>query len=122
MAFSDLSENYCNALIQAEYQNACEKFGNKYHSLHEGYAILKEEVEEVKEQTRKLRLIKVIWNEIKNDNKNSLYKLLELMEIGVICAIKELAQVGAVLKKIKNTLGKDINVVTNDEVKENVYS
>lgn len=28
---------------------------------------------------------------------------------------KELAQVGAVLMKIKNTFGKDTNVATNDE-------
>ena len=104
MSFAKETEKLVNDLIQAEYQNACEKFGEKYNSLHEGYAILKEEVEEVKEQTRKLRLIKPVWNEIKNDNKNILYKLLDLMEIGVICAIKELAQVGAVLMKIKNTL------------------
>jgi hypothetical protein len=110
--FAPETENLVEQLIRAEYTNACEKFGNKYNSLHEAYAILLEEVEEVKEQTRKLRLIKRVWNEIKKDNKSVLYKLLELMEIGVICAIKELAQVGAVLQKIKNTL----------EVKENVYS
>ena len=33
-------------------------------------------------------------------------RLLELMEKGVICAIKELAQVGAVLLKIKNTINE----------------
>mgnify|MGYP003397169386 CR=1 FL=1 len=104
MSFSPKTEKLVNDLIQAEYKNACEKFGEKYNSLHEGYAVLLEEVEEVKEQTRKLRLIKVIWNEIKDNNKNKLYKLLDLMEIGVVCAIKELAQVGAVLMKIKNTL------------------
>lgn len=102
--FAIETENLVEQLIQAEFKNACKKFGEKYNSLHEGYAVLLEEVEEVKEQTRKLRLIKVIWNEIKDNNNNKLYKLLDLMEIGVICAIKELAQVGAVLMKIKNTL------------------
>lgn len=104
MSFSEQTEKLTQDLIQAEYLNACEQFGDKYHSLHEGYAVLKEEVEEVKEQTKNLRLIKFIWDEIKKDNKDLLYRLLELMEKGVICAIKELAQVGAVLMKIKNTL------------------
>lgn len=106
MAFSEQTEKLVDELIQAEYKNACEKFGDKYNSLHEGYAVLLEEVEEVKEQTKNLRLTKFIWNEIKKDHKGLLYKLLELMEKGVICAIKELAQVGAVLKKIKNTVGE----------------
>lgn len=104
MNFAPETEKLVNELIQAEYENACEQFGDKYHSLHEGYAVLKEEVEEVKEQTKNLRLIKFMWDEIKKDNKDILYRLLELMEKGVICAIKELAQVGAVLMKIKNTL------------------
>jgi hypothetical protein len=104
MSFAAETEKLVEQLIQAEYKNACEKFGDKYHSLHEGYAVLLEEVEEVKEQTKNLRLTKFIWNEIKKDNKDILYKLLELMEKGVICAIKELAQVEAVLMKIKNTL------------------
>lgn len=106
MSFSAKTEQLVDELIQAEYTNACEKFGEKYNSLHEGYAVLLEEIEEVKEQTRNLRLIKFIWNEVKKDHKDILYKLLELMEKGVICAIKELAQVGAVLQKIKNTVGE----------------
>ena len=104
MSFAPETEKLVNELIQAEYKNACENWGEKYHSLHEGYAILKEEIEEVEEQTRNLRLIKFIWNEIKEDRKCNLYRLLEFMEKGVICAIKELAQVGAVLQKIKNTV------------------
>ena len=33
---------------QTEYKNACENdWSDKCHSLHEGYAVLKEEVEEV---------------------------------------------------------------------------
>lgn len=107
MAFNEQTEKLTQDLIQAEYKNACEKWGDKYNSLYEGYAILKEEVEEVKEQTKNLRLIKFMWDEIKKDNKDILYRLLELMEKGVICAIKELAQVGAVLMKIKNTLPEE---------------
>lgn len=117
MSFAPETDKLVNELIQAEYKNACEQFGEKYHSLHEGYAVLLEEVEEVKEQTRKLRLIKVIWNEIKDNNKIKLYKLLDLMEIGVICAIKELAQVCAVLMKIEKTI---VEVENEQEKKKEI--
>lgn len=45
MSFHEQSEKLVNELIQAEYENACENWGDKYNSLHEGYAVLKEEVE-----------------------------------------------------------------------------
>ena len=110
MSFAKETENIVNQLIQAEYENACEKFGDKYHSLHEGYAILLEEVEEAeKEITFLKRWLENIWESIKSENKLYQYECTEQLEICNTNAIKELAQVGAVLMKIKNTL----------EVKEN---
>jgi hypothetical protein len=37
MSFSPETEKLVNELIQAEYKNACDNFGDKYHSLHEWY-------------------------------------------------------------------------------------
>lgn len=108
MSFSAETGNLIEQLIQAEYKNACEKFGDKYHSLHEGYAILLEEVEEVKAETDDLpRGCADIWTCIKyplSHGEKEIIKLLPYMESCVKCSIKELAQVGAVLQKIKNTL------------------
>ncbi|MBQ5876657.1 MAG: hypothetical protein IIW71_11830 [Treponema sp.] len=50
MSFAADTEKLIEQLIQAEYKNACEKFGYKYNSLHEGYAVLLEEIEEVKKR------------------------------------------------------------------------
>lgn len=36
MAFSEQTEKLTLDLIQAEYLNACNKFEEKYNSLHEG--------------------------------------------------------------------------------------
>lgn len=47
MSFSPETEKLVNDLIQTEYKNACEKFGDKFYSLHESYAVLLEEVEEL---------------------------------------------------------------------------
>ena len=64
MSFAAVTEKLVNDLIQAEYKNACEKFGEKYNSLHEGYAVLLEELEEVKpEITQLLNSIVILFTE-----------------------------------------------------------
>lgn len=119
MAFSKKSEKLVNNLIQAEYDNACEKYGDKYNSLHEAYAVLLEEVEETEKEIRFLkRWLENIWESIKTNNKCYQNECIEQLEICVKNSIKEMAQVGAVLRKTENTFGKDTNVVTNDEVEE----
>ena len=105
MAFSEKTADLINQLVSAEYNNACKHFGDKYNSLHEGYAVLLEEIEEVKEQHKKLRLITSIWIEIKN---NASEKLLEnsllLMHASIKLEIAELAQSAAVVEKMLNTI------------------
>lgn len=105
MSFNSETQNIVDQLIQAEYENACEKFGDKYNSLHEGYAVLLEEVEEVKpEITQLLNSFDVFWLWVKRNNQGHKYLCVEDMYKATENAMKELAQVGAVLMKIKNTL------------------
>lgn len=112
MSFSPETDELVNELIQAEYKNACEKFGNKYNSLHEAYVVLLEEVEEARSEFDKLVInTEWIWKEIKDFN-NSIYDRNELISLckkatdHTYDTISELAQVGAVLMKIKNTFGE----------------
>lgn len=107
MSFAKETNNLIEQLIQAEYKNACEKFGETYHSLHEGYAILLEEVEEAKESFADVdTYLEELWKGIRGwklfDKEICLNKLLADTQN----AMKELAQVGAVLMKIQNTLGE----------------
>lgn len=107
MSFAAETENIVNQLIQAEYKNACEKFGKKYNSLHEGYAVLLEELEKVKpEITQLLNSFDVFWLWVKRNNQCHTYLCVEDMYKATENAISELAQVGAVLMKIKNTTGE----------------
>ena len=116
MSFATETETNVNQLIQAEYTNACTQFGEKYNSLHEGYAVLLEEVEEANNEFCALKSeLEHLWYSIKKNDTEVTCFNLEVMESRVISSMKELAQVGAVLKKIQNTLGKDTNVFTNDE-------
>lgn len=55
MSFAPETENIVNQLIQAEYKNACKNSGEKYNSLHEGYAVLLEEVEEANEDMTRIK-------------------------------------------------------------------
>ena len=52
MSFAADTEKLIEQLIQAEYKNACKKFGYEYNSLHEAYAVLLEKIEEVKPKSR----------------------------------------------------------------------
>lgn len=110
MGFAPETEKLIEQLINAEYLNAVVNFGEKYNSLHEGYAVLLEEVEEVKSEFDKLVTnTELIWKEIKDFN-NTIYDRTELIHLcekatdHTYDTISEQAQVGAVLMKIKNTL------------------
>jgi flagellar biosynthesis/type III secretory pathway protein FliH len=104
MSFVAETENLVNELINAEYLNAVVNFGEKYNSLHEGYAVLKEEIEEVRDEYNSLLSdFHYLWENIKDNDKDIFSTIVE-MQIDVIRQIKELAQVGAVLQKFKNTL------------------
>ena len=109
MSFSSASEMLVNELIQAESRNAVVNFGEKYHSLHEGYAILLEEIEEAKKEFESIEhTLMLIWEEIKIFSQE-IYSEKALLRYCknemkyVERTIKELAQVGAVLMKIQNT-------------------
>lgn len=105
MSFAPETEKLVNQLINAEYLNAVVNFGEKYNSLHEGYAVLLEEVEEIKpEITQLLNSLDVFWLWVKRNNQDHKYLCIEDMYKATENAIKELAQVGAVLMKIKNTI------------------
>lgn len=122
MSFAPETEKLVNELIQAEYKNACEKWGDKYHSLHEGYAVLLEEVEEaIKEMKELIYNKKRIWYYLKDYNPKAVSICLEQsMGLGEGCvenAMKELAQVGAVLMKIENTIS-EMKIKKCYEVKE----
>ena len=65
--FSKISEDHIKQAILAETQEAETKWGEAYNSLHEGYAVLKEEVEEANEElTTVINYLGYSWLKIKN--------------------------------------------------------
>lgn len=100
--FDEMTKKYIQAAISSEKQNAIENYGLTYNSDHEAFAVLKEEVEETRdEQIQVKNGLYKFWNEIKN-NKN-----IDEKNIAFICEhaeklALEAVQVAAVCKKILN--------------------
>lgn len=101
--FAEQNFNLVSQAVENEYKKMCSTYGAKYHSEHEGYAVLKEEIEEMEEeQTRINQFIRVLWLNIKTNDKLN----------GTLKGIKERAQfltheafqVAAVCQKFLNTL------------------
>ena len=44
MSFHKETETLVKKAIQKEYENVCNEWGEKYNSVHEGWAIVKEEI------------------------------------------------------------------------------
>lgn len=105
MSFAKETEKNVNALIQGEFENAVKRYGEKYSSLHEGYAVLKEEIEEVEVQLAYIATaLNRLWSGIKIDYREKVNTCLDDMAEFTFNAIEELAQVAAVLQKIEKTL------------------
>lgn len=107
MSFAAETEKLVNELIQAEYKNACTQFGDKYNSLHEGYAVLLEEVEEAEDELARIKTdVSFFWANIKCCGEQNIKFYLDVLPKHTQQAMKELAQVGAVLMKIENTISE----------------
>ena len=61
-----LTKNFINAATAAETEKAKKDWGPTYHSEHEAWAILKEEVEEAAEEEKTIQdCLNALWNAIR---------------------------------------------------------
>lgn len=90
-------ENQVRELVKVELAAANERFP-QFHSQHEGYAVIKEEVDELKEYTDLInnRMI-YLWSKIRFNN--SCEELLSRIYDNAINAACEAIQVAAMCKK-----------------------
>lgn len=105
MSFHEDTKDLLCSAIDKEYEQACQEHGKTYHSLHEGWSVLKEEVEEAKWHFTDLKWqLKYLWRGVKlDDNKKCLISVYDMQEMA-LNAMMELAQVYACCMKLQNTL------------------
>lgn len=87
-------------LVKKELKSANEKFG-MFHSQHEGYAIILEEFEEVKDDLNALEMdLNYLWYCIKNDIVDEyFYENLKTIKTNAIALAVEAIQVAAMAQK-----------------------
>lgn len=101
--FAEMTKKYVEAAIGSETQQAVEKWGNTYNSLHEGYAVLKEEVDEMRDEHINVKNgMYSMWNKVRSNSvkKEDVEKIREHAEKLALEAV----QVAAVCNKILNGL------------------
>lgn len=101
--FTEQNFDLINQAIENEYKKMCSTHGAKYHTEHEGYAVLKEEVEEVEDELKYINnFMRYLWLNVKtNDKLNG--SLKGIKERAKFLA-QEAFQVSAVCQKFLNTL------------------
>ena len=92
-------------LAAEELVDANTKHDPTFHSAHEAYAVLKEEVEELIEEVKEVEYnLNVMWNKVKEDRSNK--EVLTMMKYYAISAVQEAIQVIAMCDKALNCTEK----------------
>ena len=98
--FSQKTLKLINDAALEEYENAKKNWGEKYHNMHEAWAVLHEEVGEVKRDYKALRnQEKWLWKSITKNTDPDIRLMMELAEQAKHLAM-EACQVAAVCKKM----------------------
>ena len=101
--FTEQNIDLINQAVENEYKQICSTYGTKYNSEHEGYAVLKEEVEEVSDELEYINnFMRILWLNVKTNDKlnGSLNGIKERAKF----LAQEAFQVAAVCQRFLNTL------------------
>jgi len=93
--------NEVTQLVDAEYNRAAEQHGKLHHSMHEAYAVMKEELEEAQERFKYVDdyINEFYWRAAKNDYCSSCRKYAGDIKEQAILAAAEMIQVAAMAQK-----------------------
>ena len=87
-------------LVVDEYRRAAAEHGAAAHSPHEGYALIKEEIEEAKAEMEILdQCLDHLWTSVKNDEDQYGPNYLMFIKKGAVLGACELIQVAAMAEK-----------------------
>lgn len=99
-----------STLVSEEYQRAEAEHGGAAHSMHEGYALIKEEVEEAQEEMTKLeQQTGHFWTEVKTDDLTYCHHYLDKIRTVAILGACDLIQVAVMADTAMAGIGKAEN-------------
>ena len=99
--FAKTTQKLIEDAIVSETTNACDIYGKEYHSNHEGYAVLLEEIEEAASNLKDItELNKELWEDVKADNDTEIKADARRISFYAYYLAMEAVQVAAVCRKI----------------------
>jgi hypothetical protein len=102
MSFHEQTESTINRACVYELAQAVLEHGDKFNSMHEAWAVLKEEIEEAYQEYINIKGDhNGLWECVTRNEKKSFIVGAQFIQKYVIRAMKELAQVWAVCEKMK---------------------
>lgn len=97
--FTMKTRDLVKSAIKSELENAKKVYGEKYNSIHEGYAVTAEEVDEVTDMAKGVKFgLEDLWKAVKN-NEEIGEQLGKIYYSAFYCAL-ECIQVCACIDKI----------------------
>jgi hypothetical protein len=101
MTFHEKTESIVKQACIYELAQAVLEHGDKFNSMHEGWAILKEEIEEVEDNFNRIKeYLDFLWKLVKRDS-DSMKEFVSHIQDFTLDSMKELAQVWSVCEKMK---------------------
>lgn len=112
MGFSLETDRLVELAAREEYLEATRRWGQYFNSAHEGWAVLKEELEEeVEESVENVKRVKedlrALWTAIRDDDMDEAKGKASSCHGDALDAMRNLAQVAAVCRKIRCTIDKE---------------
>ena len=99
--FAKQTETKINEALVLELTNASKTYGKEYHSLHEGYAVLLEKVEEAEQDFDYIKNhLALMWDDTKENSSDFVKASARAIAINAVELAKEAVQIGAVARKI----------------------
>lgn len=103
--FAEMTTKYIQGAIGSETENAIKNYGEKYASLHEGYAVLKEETDEARDEEIQIKNnMYELWELIKINKKEEVQKRIKNIREHAEKLALEAVQICAVCDKINKTI------------------
>jgi glucose-6-phosphate 1-dehydrogenase len=98
------ANEHLGCAVDCELSNIKKVHGTQYNSLHEGYAVLLEEVEETKQELFNVQNeLTELWTCVKQDDNGGAREALRRLNRHAYFMLQEAAQVCAVTAKFRGT-------------------
>jgi hypothetical protein len=95
-------------LAKMELVRSYEIGNSRFNSAHEGYAVIKEEVEETAEEAERLKTqLEILWIYIRQDKHTNALDMARKMYDTALAAAYEAVQAAAMAQKYLQCLGKE---------------